>query len=355
MWRGGIVTRTAYRGTAKFDLTLSMAESADGLRAVWEYNTDLFEAATIRRLAGHFQALLEGIVANPSQRLAELSLLTAPERRQLLVAWNATQADYSQDMCVQQLFEAQVVRTPAAVAVVCEDQQLTYRELNASANQVAHYLRALGVGPEGRVSLCMERSIEMLVGLLGILKAGGAYVPLDPTYPSERLAFMLEDCQTSILLTQEQLAEKLPTRGTRVVRLDTDWEAITREGEGNPVCGVTAENLAYVIYTSGSTGRPKGVAMSHRSLSNLLSWQLQNLTIPRGARTLQFASLSFDVSFASLMNLACLFEAMISRSKTPPSKYSNGLAMVVVRKPVEPILTVLQCPLLFVTISRTPH
>jgi aspartate racemase len=177
-----------HNGTAKCDLTLSMVERAEGLQGTWGYNTDLFDFTTIQRVLGHFQTLLEGIVANPGQRIGTLPLLTEAERHQLLIEWNDTQADYPKDSCIHQLFEAQVERTPDAVAVVFEDQQLTYRQLNARANQLARYLQGLGVGPEVLVGICVERSLEMVVGLLGVLKAGGAYVPLDPAYPTERLA-----------------------------------------------------------------------------------------------------------------------------------------------------------------------
>src|SRR3990172_5937896 len=214
-------------GTAKFDLTLSMVEGAEGLRGTLEYNTDLFDAATVTRMLGHYQRLLEGIVANPEQRISDLPLLTEAERKQLLVEWNGTKADYPKDKCIHELFEAQVERTPEAIAVVFEDKQLTYSELNARANQLAHHLRALGVWPEVLVGIYMERSLEMVVGLLGILKAGGAYVPLDLTYPKERLAFMLEDTQVPVLLTQERLVSGLPQHGATVVCLDADCEGIT--------------------------------------------------------------------------------------------------------------------------------
>jgi aspartate racemase len=220
-------------GTAKFDLTLFMIETAQGLRASLEYNTDLFNVATITRMLGNFQTLLEGIVANPQQRLSDLPLLTAAEQHQLLVEWNKTTKEYPQDKCIHQLFEAQVEQAPNAVAVVFEGEQLTYRELNARANQLAHYLQVLGVGPEVLVGICVERSLEMLVGLLGILKAGGAYVPLDPMYPLERLAFMLEDASVSVLLTQARLVESLPQHQAPVVCLDGDWELIAQYGEEN--------------------------------------------------------------------------------------------------------------------------
>ena len=243
--------------TAKFDLTLELSETPEGLRGWFEYSTDLFDAATIARMAGHLQTLLEGIVADPEQRLSTLPLLTADERQQLLLTWNDTTTDYPQDTCVHELFEAQVARTPDAIAAVSNGTQLTYRELNQRANQLAQYLRALGVGPEVLVGLCVERSLEMVVGLLGILKAGGAYVPLDPGYPKERLAFMLEDTQAPVLLTQERLLTKLPEHRAHVICLDTEWHLIALAGEENPVSGVKADNLAYVIYTSGSTGNRK--------------------------------------------------------------------------------------------------
>ena len=196
-------------GTAKFDLTLSVHEEAEELRASLEYNTDLFNLPTIERMLGHFEILLRGIVADPEQRLSDLPLLTQAERHQLVVKWNETDRDYPSGKCVHQLVEEQVERTPDARAVVCEDQELTYRELNQRANQIAHHLIQLGVGPEQLVGICMERSLEMVVSVLGILKAGGAYVPLDPEFPKDRLAFMLEDAQISVLLTQNRLAAKL--------------------------------------------------------------------------------------------------------------------------------------------------
>lgn len=211
--------------------------------------------------------------------------------------------------CIHQLFEAQVEQTPDAVAVVFEQESLTYRQLNSRANFVAHHLQALGVGPEVLVGICMERSVFMVVGLLGILKAGGGYVPLDPAYPGERLAFMIEDTQISVLLTQARLVESLPPHQAQVVCLDTQWEEIAFHSEENPISAVTPDNLAYVIYTSGSTGRPKGVAMSHRPLSNLIIWQLiwqrESSTLPIGAKTLQFAPLSFDVSFQEIFSTWC--------------------------------------------------
>ncbi|MBP5974477.1 amino acid adenylation domain-containing protein [Brasilonema sp. CT11] len=287
---------------AKFDLTLSMQEIESGLVGSWEYNTDLFEADTIRRMMGHFQTLLEGIVSNPEQPVGQLPLLTEAERHQLLVEWNQTAANYPQDKCIHQLFEEQVERTPNAVAVVFEDSVLTYRELNTRANQLAHYLQKLSVEPEILVGLCVERSLEMVIGLLGILKAGGAYVPIDPTYPGKRKVFILEDTQMPLLLTQQRLAQDIPTDQTKVIYLDTDWQTIAQERIENPVSQTTALNLAYVIYTSGSTGKPKGTLIPHRGLVNYLNWCVQAYTVEQGSGTLVHSSLAFDLTITSLFS-----------------------------------------------------
>ncbi|MHC0061927.1 amino acid adenylation domain-containing protein [Nostoc sp. UIC 10890] len=296
--------------TAKFDLFLSIQNTGNGLVGVWEYNTDLFDASTIERMTGHFVTLLSGIVANPEERISQLPLLSQTEQQQLLVEWNNTLTDYPRDKSIHQLFEEQVERTPNAVAVEFVDerseasrrvnQQLTYQQLNCRANQLAHYLKSLGVSADVLVGICVERSLEMVVGLLGILKAGGAYVPLDPNYPQERLAFMLEDAQVSVLLTQHSLFDRLPQHQAHLVFLDTDWQMISQSSQDNLISGVQATNLAYVIYTSGSTGKPKGVALNQLALCNLILWQLQNNTISTGAKTLQFAPISFDVSFQEI-------------------------------------------------------
>jgi amino acid adenylation domain-containing protein len=255
----------------QFDLTLEMAEVGPSLWGGLKYNTDLFNAATISRMAGHFQTLLEGIATNPGQSLSALPLSTETERQRLLGVWNNITAHYPSYDCLHQLFEAQVERTPEATAVVCEEAQLTYYELNRRANKLAHHLQSLGVGPEMLVGICVERSVEMVVGLLGILKAGGAYVPLDPAYPKARLAFILEDAQVSVLLTQEHLAAELPEHGAQVVCLDADRGIFAQQNEVNPRSGVMSSNLAYVIYTSGSTGKPKGVLVSHRNVVRLFT------------------------------------------------------------------------------------
>ncbi len=292
-------------GNTKYDITLALAEINQELSGTIEYNIDLFNASTIERMAQHFCDVLTNMVHNPTQRLSQLPLLTDAERQQMLIEWNATTTIYPEDSCVQELFEQQVERAPDVVAVVYENAQVTYREINRRANQLAHYLRTCGVGPEVRVGICVERSLEMVIGLLAILKAGGAYVPLDPAYPSERLEFMLQDSQAAVLLTQEQLLTRLSASEVRRVCLNIDRELIAQQSEANIYGAVMTENLAYVIYTSGSTGWPKGVAMPHRSLINLLHWQLQISCLDPDARTLQFTSLSFDVAFQEILATWC--------------------------------------------------
>ena len=255
---------------AKFDLSLTVSERSGGLRASFNYDTDLFDEGTIRRMAGHYQRLLEGIVADPGQPISQLPLLTEDERHQMLVEWNDTARGYPADRCVHQLFEEQVGRTPEAVAVVFENQQLTYRELNARSNQLAHYLRDLGVGPEMLVGICLERSLEMVVGLLGILKAGGAYVPLDPEYPAERLAFLLAGLRRTGSADPEAPAAvlaRLPRPRALPGRRRLD---LRRHERRQPSPLATPDDLAYVIYTSGSTGIPKGVMIPHRGIVRLV-------------------------------------------------------------------------------------
>lgn len=260
--------------TAKFDLSLDIYENQLGLAGLFEYNTDLFDATTVSRMVEHFCNLLSGIVANPQQSISDLPLLSKLEQRQLLGVWSEegrrqeAEGSGAGDLCIHQLFEAQVARTPDAVAVVFGDQMLTYRELNQRANQLALHLQTLGVAPEVLVGICVERSLDMVVGILGILKAGGAYVPLDPAYPQERLAFMLLDSQVSVLLTQSKLLTSLPEHQALVVCLDGDWED---KKASPPAPKVSPANLAYVIYTSGSTGKPKGVLITHANVVRLLA------------------------------------------------------------------------------------
>ncbi|MDZ8228016.1 amino acid adenylation domain-containing protein, partial [Nostoc sp. ChiVER01] len=266
-------------------------EVNSGLKATFEYNTDLFEADTIERMAGHLQTLLSGIVANPQQQLWELPLLTEAEKVQF-ARWNQTQTEYPQQ-CIHQLFEAQVERTPDAVAVVFADQNLTYAQLNQRANQLAHYLQKLDVKPEMPIGICVEPSLEMIVGLLGILKAGAAYLPLDPAYPQQRLAFMLSDAAVPVILTRQQLIKRLPEHKAQLVCLDTDWDTIAQESLENPFSHITADNLAYVIYTSGSTGKPKGVLGLHRGAVNRFYWMWQTYPFTEGEVCCQKTSLNF--------------------------------------------------------------
>jgi non-ribosomal peptide synthetase component F len=257
--------------SAKFDLTLMLRETAGSLHARWEYSSDLFDAASVERMTQHFRTLLEGVVADADQRIGELPLLTASERHRLLVEWNDTATDYPQDRCIHQLFEEQAARTPDAVAVVFEDEWLSYGELEARANRLAHHLRGCGVGPEVVVvGLCLERSPAMVIGLLAILKAGGAYLPLDPAYPRERLSFMLKDAGAPVLLTHSALAARLPAAHAHTVRIDADAAVIAAQPTSAPALALDPRHPAYVIYTSGSTGTPKGVTLCHYSAVAIL-------------------------------------------------------------------------------------
>ncbi|MEP6743439.1 MAG: amino acid adenylation domain-containing protein [bacterium] len=266
------------------------------------YDSARFDAETIREMLGHYQTLLESLPRNASSAISTVPMLSETERQQILHEWNDSRDAWSEQSLLD-LFTEQVDRTPDSPAVLFADRQLSYRELNARANQLAHYLRRSGVGPDARVGICIERGLEMAVGVLGILKAGAAYVPLDPNYPSERLAFMLSDSQCSVILTSEPVVSRLPDTDVKVLCLDRDWAEVAQDSNENPATKIATENLAYVIYTSGSTGWPKGVAMTHRALTNLIRWQLKNH--PGAARTLQFASLSFDVSFQELFSTWC--------------------------------------------------
>ena len=317
-------------GTAKFDLYLGLEEKPEGLTGRIEYRTDLFEADTIERMIGHFQTLLEGIVTNPFERISELPLLTEKERHQLLVEWNDTQTDYPKDKCIHHLFEEQVEQIPDHVAVVFEDQKITYRELNAKANQLAHYLQTLGVKPEVLVGICVERSIEMVIGLLGILKAGGAYVPLDPTYPAARLAFMLEDAQVLVLLTKQKLVDKLPLSKSKaqILCLDSDWETISQYNDKNHISEIKPENLAYVIYTSGSTGKPKGVMVEHHNVLAMLYGFEHFAPSDKLLIGTSVCPFSFDVSvweFFSNLGFGGTLHILRPENFTNPENFSNYL------------------------------
>ncbi|MFN8517203.1 MAG: amino acid adenylation domain-containing protein [Chloroflexia bacterium] len=281
---------------AKFDLTLVMEETERGLTGELEYNTDLFDAATIARLHGHFETFLAGIVANPEMPVSKLPLLTEAERHQLLVEWNATDVSFGADLCLHTLFEAQVARTPGAVAVEYEGEYLAYSDLNRQADGLAASLRRHGVGPGVLVGICMERSLDMVVALLGVLKAGGAYIPVDPGYPRERIALMLDDSQAPVLLTQAALVGQLPAGERRVIALDGEaWpEAI--EHNATDTRSALPEDPAYVIYTSGSTGRPKGVVIPHRAIVNHMRWFQATFRLDTDDRVLQKTPFSFDAS-----------------------------------------------------------
>jgi aspartate racemase len=311
---------------ANFDLTLDIVERDGQLVCLFESNADLFAVETIERMMSHFQNLLAGLVASPEQRISQLPLLSESERRQLLVEWNDTKTDYPADRCIQELFEQQVESAPDAVALICEDGRMTYREVNSQANQLAHYLQKRGVGPDTRVGICITRSQEMIVALLGVLKAGGAYVPLDPDYPQARLKFMLEDARVPVLLTQTSLLQNLPPNAAELICIDELWEKIASESCDNPAVVTNADNLAYVMYTSGSTGKPKGVAVKHRNVVRLVK-NTNYASFAADEVFLQFAPVSFDAAtfeiWGSLLNGARL-------ALMPPAKVSLqelGLAL----------------------------
>lgn len=283
-------------GTAKFDLLLDMHERDNELAGTWEYNTDLFDTVTIARLNEHLQVLLKGIVEQPDQPVAILPLLTEAERYQMLVTWNNTSAHYATDHCIHHLFEAQVQRTPQATAVVFEEQQLTYSQLDQQSNRLAHHLRTLGIGPGDLVAICAERALELVIGLLAILKAGAAYVPIDPAYPQERIAFMLSDMQAAVVLTQTPLLEQMTVSRAQVICLDTIWETISQTRVTPPASSATPDDLAYVLYTSGSTAQPKGVMITHRALCNHMLWMQRDLPLTETDCILQKTPISFDAS-----------------------------------------------------------
>ena len=293
-----------HNGTSKFDLSMILEDGPGGISGFVEYCTDLFDAGSIARLVDHYLVLLRGIAETPDLGISELPLLSPGERQQLLVEWNGTAVECAKS-CVHELFEQQAARTPDAVAVVVENESLTYRELNRRANQLAHYLRRLGVGPEVLAGICVERSLDMVVGLLGILKAGGAYVPLDPAYPADRLSYMIADARAQVVIGTSRLRDRLPGVGHETVWLDELEPVIALESEDDFACGQSPDTLAYVMYTSGSTGRPKGVEVPHRGIVRLVQGADYCHFGPDEV-ILQLAPVSFDAStfeiWGSLLN-----------------------------------------------------
>ncbi len=298
---GQFVAPTNFTLLADFGLDLTTKQ----INFTLSYDTGELCEEQIIAISGYYTEALTAMATSPTARYEAHSLLSDSERQQLLVAWNNTTADYPKEHCIHQLFEEQVERTPEAIAIEFDGQSLSYAALNQKANQLAHHLQTLGVMPDVLVGLGIERSIEMLIGVLGILKAGGAYVPLDPNYPQERLAFMLADSQVLLLVTQDQLTAKWPDSKVPVLCLDTDWKIISKASQENPVNCVVPNNLAYVIYTSGTTGKPKGVAMIQEALANLIRWQIRHSLSNAKAKTLQFAPISFDVSFQEMFTTWC--------------------------------------------------
>ena len=314
--------------TAKNDLILILADDARGLKAKLEYRTDLFTKSTADRFLRAYHTLLESIIADPEQPVERLAIVPVDERNKLLESWNQTAALAPLDRCIHQLFEAQCHRTPDAIAVQFQDSQLSYRELNRRANQVAHYLRRVGVRPDSRVGLCIHRSLDMMVALLAIMKAGGAYVPLDPTYPRERLDFMLQDSGAEVLLTQENLLEMFSKTNVHATCLDRDWPALALESDLNPQADVSPDNLCYVIFTSGSTGRPKGVQLEHRNVVNFLNSVHRLFRLGESDTYLGVASMSFDASVLDFyLPLTTGAKLVIVDSELP--KDATALAQVI--------------------------
>jgi len=292
-------------GTSKFDLLLQLSEDGGGvLTGLLQYSTDLFENVSIKRMADHYCTLLCGIVADPHRSIAALPLLTVNERDRLIEEWNHTEGVYA-PQSVQELFEAQTAKSPGSMAVEFGDQRLTYAELDSRSNQLARYLNQNGVGLDVCVGICIQRSLDMVVSVLAVLKAGAAYVPLDPQYPHSRLAYMLEDSKVELLLTQEQLLNTFSGLVKSTFCLDANWHEVVQQSPRKLKVNTDATSLAYVMYTSGSTGKPKGVAMVHGALANLVNWQLSNGGNGKALRTLQFTSLSFDVSFQEIFSTWC--------------------------------------------------
>src|SRR6185295_2374765 len=281
-------------GTARFDWQVYVVERPGTLAITFEYNTDLFELETIKRAQQHLRRLIESVLKDPEKKISKLEMMSEDERRQVLVEWNRTETEYG-ERSVQEMFEQEAESRPWRIAMVYEGELVTYGELNRRANQLAHYLRQLGVGPELLVGIFLERSVEMIVAILGILKAGGAYVPLDRSYPLMQLAFILEDTQTPVQITEERLQDELQSHWGQIICLDADSDLIGEQSQANPECVNNPDNLAYVMYTSGSTGRPKGVGITHRGIVRLVK-QTNYVELGREEVMLQLAPVAFDAS-----------------------------------------------------------
>ncbi|WP_414752446.1 amino acid adenylation domain-containing protein [Anabaena sp. CCY 9910] len=331
-----------YHGKTKYDLTLVLREQDNGLGMVFDYNADMFESSTIERMLGHFQNLLEGIVANPDCPISELTLLTQPEQHQLLVEWNHRQTADIKDVCIHQLFEAQVQRTPHNIAVIEHNQQLTYQELNERANQLAHYLQTLGVGAGICVGLYLEPSLEMIVGLLGICKAGGTYIPITPTSHQDALAFILNDAHVSLLLTKKSWSEKLPECESSIICLDSDEEAIAPHSRQNLVTQVTSGNLACVIYTLNPINKPDGIAMSHSNLVNHAVAIHQLWEVSAGDRILVFSGISSDTTIESLFPCWMNGASAVIQPQTTQNSITNFFSFIAQQQ-----ITVLNLPTFF--------
>lgn len=287
-------------GTSKFDLTLFVVDEGEFLDISIEYSTDLFNEDRIEGMLRHYQCLLEHIIEHPDKKIWELELVPEFERNQILTEWNNTDVKYQKDKCIHQLIEEQVERSPEAIAAKIGEQFLTYRELNKRANKLGNYLQKLGVLPDTLVAICMNPSLEMIVGLLGILKAGGAYIPIDPTYPKNRIEYMLKDANSSIVLTQQQVSEEVMLQAEHVILIDKEWPIIAKESDENPASTVTPDNLIYVIYTSGTTGKPKGAGVFHHGFVNLLNWFINEFRLTNDDDVLLISSLSFDLTQKNL-------------------------------------------------------
>lgn len=320
--------------TAKFDLVLSMMEEKDGLYGKMEFNTDLFRPSTIERMILHLQHLVEDIVENPRQHLDDLQMMSKSERYLVLQAWNDTALGATADKCAHELFSQQVEKTPDSVAVVLGREKLTYAELDRRANQLAHHLKRMGIGPEVSIGVCLERSLEMVVSLLAILKAGGVYIPMDPAFPRERISYMIEDAHVSVLITQQSLISGLgflisensdqsfpirnpqpAIRNLKVLCIDSDSEIITRESPDAVACEVFPDNLAYVIYTSGSTGQPKGVLVSHRAIADHCLDMQRHYHLTANDKVLQFAAANFDASLEQILTTVISGATLVLRGE----------------------------------------